>query len=353
MKKVLMCGNHPSNKGGMTSVISQMLSHDWKSEDIAVKFIPTFYPGSAVKKSAYFALSYFKILFSFIADKPDIVHMHMSYRGSFQRKYLIHRLCKAAKIKDVIHLHGSEFEKWFNTLKPSKQNKVRRLLRECDAFIVLGDKWSNVIKKIEPQTSTVIVNNAVKIPEETVKWNDDCCNILYMGVLIPRKGLFDLLNALLLLKQQNKLSGKRVIIAGTGADEKKLKEYCEENGLLENVVFAGQAAGEEKTRLLRESQVTVLPSYNEGLPISILEAVSYGMPVVSTDVGDISAAVHNGVNGYLIQPGDTEALAEKLNEACQKERFVKMSVESRSIAETAFSDEIFFNKIISCYSDLT
>ncbi|MEL7647943.1 MAG: glycosyltransferase family 4 protein [Sedimentibacter sp.] len=352
MIKVLMCGNHPTNKGGMTSVISQILSHDWDNEGIEIKFVPTFYPGNNAVKSIYFIVACIKILINFIFFRPEIVHMHMSYKGSFSRKYLIHRLCKIFKIKDIIHLHGSEFEKWYKESNCYLQGKIRCLLKECDTFLVLGEKWETVIKNIEPDTNIMLINNAIEIPNTMVSWNDKKCQLLFMGVLIPRKGMFDLLNALKILKDQQKLEKIRLAIAGTGPDEEKLKKFCDENGLNKYVRFCGWVTGDKKNELICSSQVSVLTSYNEGLPISILEAISYGMPVVATDVGDISSAVIDDLNGYLIKPRDIETLIEKILFINNQETFTKMSVKSREIAENKFSSKIFYKKLSNCYHKL-
>lgn len=349
MVKVLMCGNHPSNKGGMTSVISQIVTYNWEKENIKMKFIPTYYPGNIAIKSLYFCLAYIKIFINFLFWRPDIVHMHMSYKGSFQRKYLIHRLCKLFKVKDVIHLHGSEFEKWYYASGDVTQKKICRLLRECDMFFVLGDKWNTVIKHIEPLTNTIVIRNAIAIPDNIVKWSDKCCQILYLGVLIKRKGVSDLLYALKILKENNRLDGKKIAIAGSGPEEIELKKICKQNELEKYVTFYGWVNDSEKKKLIKESQIFILPSYNEGLPISILEAISYGMPVVATDVGDISSAVNDGQNGYLISPGDIGTLAEKLNDIAQKDSFEKMSYESRKIAENLFSEKNFFHTLQECY----
>lgn len=351
--KVLMCGNHPSNKGGMTSVISQIRSYDWEKKNIKMKFIPTFYPGNPVIKSLYFMQSYIRILVFMIFWRPDIVHMHMSYKGSFHRKFLIHRLCRLFGIKDIIHLHGSEFEKWYGEVNVQTKEKIRTLLRESGAFFVLGEHWKKVVETIEPSVNAVILHNAVLIPEDMVKWNNDRCQVLYMGVLIPRKGVDILLEAFSRLKKDGKLGKLCLAIAGTGPEEDALKAYCRENGLEDIVSFRGWKSGSEKAELVRESQIAVMPSYNEGLPIAVLEEISYGMPVIATDVGDMASAVRNGVNGYLISPGQPEKLAEKLGEAAEEECFIKMSQASRELAEHEFSQELFFNIIIDNYKKLS
>ena len=285
MVKVLMCGNHPSNKGGMTSVISQLRNHKWEEDDIQIKFIPTFYPGNPLAKIIYFVVSYLKIVASIILYKPDIMHMHMSYKGSFHRKFLIHKLCKCFGVKTVIHLHGGEFERWYNEANVKIQLKVQRLLKECDAFLVLGKKWKKVVENIEPTVNVIVVPNAVHIPRNTIKWCDKQFRILYMGVLIKKKGIDNLLQAIYGLKSAGKIESICLSIVGTGEEENRLKALCKEYGLENIVQFHGWINGKEKEKVIMDSQVAVLPSFYEGLPIFVFEALSYGLPVICTDVG--------------------------------------------------------------------
>lgn len=345
-----MVGNHPSVKGGITSVIGQLLNYDWSTEDIEIKFIPTYIDSNNLKKITYFASAYIKIRKQLQMAWPNVVHIHMSYKGSFRRKYMIHKLCKKYGISDVVHLHGSEFKKWYDESDDRTQEKIRKLLRECTAFIVLGEKWDTVVKTIEPTTNTLVISNAVHIPQEKVQWNEDRFQVLFLGVMIQRKGVVDILKAVNILKNSNKMQNLHFVIAGSGEEEDQLKRQAERLGLTNEIEFVGWITGEKKKRLLRESQVLILPSYYEGLPVAVLEAISYGMPVVATDVGDISSAVHDGVNGYLIQPGDAESLADRIEKIhADKKKYILMSEMSRRIATNNFSDEQFFAQIKKSY----
>lgn len=347
--KILMLGNDSSVRGGITSVISQLLAHDWSTENVEMKFIPTYVETNNVKKILFFMKALGKIKKEFKANKPDVVHMHMSYKGSFTRKYILHNLCKNNRIPDVIHLHGSEFKKWFDESDNKKKEQIRTLLRESASFIVLGEKWNQIVKEIEPNTNTLVVSNTVHIPNYTVEWQQPF-KVLFMGVLIERKGISDLIQAVKLLKAENKLTNVKFIIAGGGTQEGELKKQSCKFGLDDYIEFAGWVSGEKKERLLKTCQMFVLPSYNEGLPISILEAVSYGMPVVATDVGDISSAVIAGENGYLIEPGNVQQLADCILSVFEnKQRYIKLRDGSKRIAEERFSDDKYFREITKCY----
>lgn len=349
MVKVLMVGNDPSVKGGITSVISQMISHDWSEDGIDMKFIPTYVETNNFKKILFFANAYRKIEKEIKTNRPDIVHIHMSYKGSFTRKFLIHKLCKKNNIPDIIHLHGSEFKKWFDEVDEKKKREIRALLREAKAFIILGEKWNKVIKEIEPLSNTVVVSNTVRIPEETVEWEEPF-KVLFLGVLIKRKGVSDLLKATKILKDDLGEHKFKIVIAGSGTEEENLKDESHSLAIDDVVDFVGWTDGEKKTELLRTCQMLVLPSYNEGLPIAILEAMSYGMPIVSTDVGDISTAVTDGENGYLVEPGNNGALSERLKLLITNFNYWKMaSAKSKNLCRNRFDESIFFETISNLY----
>ena len=351
MIKVLMIGNHPSNKGGMTSVINQIKAYNWEKKGVDLSCVPTIIHGNPVKKICFFAVSYLKILFRFVTAKPDILHMHMSYKGSFSRKNAIHKLCRLFKVKDIIHLHGSEFEKWFNEIDDGKKNKVKRLLSECDSFIVLGEGWKRIVQNIEPSAKVTVLSNGIAIPDDTVQWNENQCQLLFLGVLISRKGIPDLIKAVSVIRDK-KNNNIKCVIAGSGEEEENLKKQVKEAKLEDFISFAGWIEGAKKRKLILDSQILVSPSYNEGLPISILEAASFGMPVISSDVGDVSSVVHDGVNGYLFSPGDVNALATAIEKTAVKDTFIRMSRESKQIVEESFSIDSFYRKLLDIYRSL-
>lgn len=351
--KVLMIGNHQSVKGGITSVIQQLLAYDWQSAGVDMEFVPTYIEASSLKKIVYFIRSYIRINKILRTNKPDIVHIHMSYKGSFYRKYILHKLCMRYKVPDIIHLHGSEFQKWYNKSNDNTKARIRTLLRESAAFIVLGEKWAGIIRSMEPKTKIVVVGNTVHIPDDTAGWNDNPFQILFLGVLIKRKGAADLIQAVSKLDKAGKAHNLKLVIAGSGAEAEELKRLSASLKLESLTEFAGWTEGRAKERYLKESQILVLPSYNEGLPIAVLEAISYGLPVIATDVGDVSAAVKDGENGFLIEPGDVPALADRIMRiAKDKNLYIKMSEKSRELAYREFSDNRYFEIIYKCYQDV-
>ena len=353
--KVITVGNAPSVKGGITSVISQILSHNWDEQGIEMSFIPTYEGGNAINKVGAFIKGYIQLDKVCKNGSVDIVHIHMSHNGSFTRKYIIHKLCKKNGVADIVHLHSSGFVEFYNNPDESQKKKIRELLTGCNCVVALGKEWEQRVKRIAPKAKIQVMNNTVHIPEACTNQNSDCLQFLYLGVLVKRKGVIDLLKAIKNLKDNGILNEKKVAfnIGGTGECEAELRNYVKENSLTSYVNFLGWVAGEEKTKQLQANQVLVLPSYNEGLPIAILEAISYGMPVVATDVGSVAEAVHDGVNGFLYQAGDVDALTDALKKIIvSNDLRICFATESRKLAENDFDDKKYFDSLNKLYNSI-
>ena len=350
---VVMMGTAPGGRGGVSSVAAQFLRHDWESP-IELSQIDTHVSGTAVERTGAFLAGYCKLLRLLVLNRGrvDIVHMHMSGNGSFYRKYLVHRLVKRFGKKDIIHLHASRFHSFYQTAGKGVQKRIRRLLLECDRVLVLGSYWEKTILRIEPEARAEILKNSVELPENCSGWNEALYQLVYLGTLIERKGLQDLLQAMSLLRQEKPaLAGRvRLVIAGSGEEEAKLRSMAEKLGIAGQIRFAGWIEDKEKKQLLQSSQCMVLPSYDEGLPIAILEALSYGLPVVSTDVGSVSDAVLDGQNGYLVSAHAPEQIATAIADIFENQaRWERLSRQARKTAETQFDERLMFQRLEQLY----
>ncbi len=111
-------------------------------------------------------------------------------------------------------------------------------------------------------------------------------------------------------------------MAGDG-DIDRCKQIVEEKNLKSNIFIVGWADFDKKLELLKKSSVLVLPSYNEGLPMAILEGMACGKAIISTTVGAIQEVVKKKKNGILIEPGDVEKLSEALIRYCMTQETVE------------------------------
>lgn len=351
--KVLIIGSDSSVKGGITSVIDRFLNYNW--DGIEVELLPTYIEGNSIKKILFFFKSIIKYLYKLIKNDFNIAHIHMSYKGSFFRKFVIVKIGNLFKKKLILHLHGSEFKVFYENSSKLVKKLIKNILENCDSVIVLGENWKEATKQISPQCNISIFNNAVNVPNYTVEWSESEITILFLGVIIKRKGVYDLIESIRLLDKAGVIKERNIkfIIGGSGAEEENVKNKINEYNLGYCTKMKGWVNGELKEKLLKKAQLFILPSYNEGLPMAILEAMSYGIPVISTDVGSIAEAVVDNETGLLIRPGEIEKMVECItNILSDKVEWQNKSNACKRIIYNKFNEEKYFNNINYMYREL-
>lgn len=349
---VVMMGNAPSVRGGITSVISQLRRHPWEKQGIRMEFIPTFRGGSRLSKVSYFAAAFCKLWYRLRKERVDVVHLHMSHNGSFWRKYLLHRLCGVYGVADIVHLHSSSLMEFYQNSSPAVRRRITRLFSQCAGVVVLGERWRQRVIQIAPEAVIYPLPNTVLIPPCSSQQQVHRVTFLYLGVLVERKGVMDLLTAVAQLRREEAFDGSNAhfVIGGSGECEQQLRRYAAEHELEDMVTFTGWLSPQHKEQQLLSSQVLVLPSYNEGLPVAVLEGISYGLAVVATDVGDVSQVVHDGENGFLFAPGDIEALKRCLRALMQSSLRERMGAKSREMARQQLDERSYFARLAKIYA---
>jgi glycosyltransferase involved in cell wall biosynthesis len=175
-------------------------------------------------------------------------------------------------------------------------------------------------------------------------------SIAFMGRLGQRKGVYDLLEAFRRVSEE--LPNVQLLLGGDGEIEQVRKEVLR-CGLEDRVQILGWVNGQDKFDVFDQADIYVLPSYNEGLPGSILEAMASSTPIISTPVGGIPEAVNEGVNGYLVDPGDVDSLYSRLLMLCKDSGLrLRMGEASRKLVEEKFDIKEIVNKVIIVYQDI-
>jgi len=147
--------------------------------------------------------------------------------------------------------------------------------------------------------------------------------------------------------------GARLVIVGSGPEDARLQQYVRELDLVDDVRFAGPARGEHKIALLGKADVLLLPSYGEGLPFALLEAMAAGVPVIATRVGAIPDVMTEGVHGLFVPPRNPDAIAGAIAElAADRKRLVRMSAVCRERIATAYSIERAADELSRLYRAL-
>ncbi len=346
--KILMIGPSRNVKGGMSTVVNNYFKSTLVKR-IQLKYIDTTTDGSIVLNLIYAFIAYIRILIWLVFRETDIVHIHMASRGSFYRKSIIVKLCKKFNKKIIIHLHGAEFKIFYENECSEKGKKyVKEIFEQVDKVIVLSIEWENKFKKWF-NCNLEVINNSIFVPEKNL-YNANSNNIVMLGRLGKRKGTYDLLKVVKsIIKESNEI---RFILAGDGK-LLEVKQEIKKLNIGSYVKVLGWIDNKQRDQLLRSAIIYVLPSYNEGMPMSVLEAMSYGIPTISTNVGGIPRIIDSGINGYLINPGNTDELASKIKLLIKNKLLRnKMSENNYVKVKCKFSMELHVEKLLNVYNNL-
>jgi glycosyltransferase involved in cell wall biosynthesis len=239
-----------------------------------------------------------------------LLHCHVAMRGSFWRKSLFARAAQIAGVPVIFHLHGSETAAFYAGLPVALKRLFVSQLEAVDCVFVLSDSWREFVLSVAPRACVEVTPNYVDMPDdEAIRQPHDGTRILFLGLLGQRKGVYDLIDAFSSIAGE--LPDLKLQIGGNG-EEDLVRAAVRRAGMESRIDVLGWVAGDSKVSLLAHGDVFVLPSFNEGLPVSLLEAMSWGLPVISTKVGGIPQLVRHEEDGLLIEAGDRDGLANAL-----------------------------------------
>ena len=320
--KVLIIGpSHVKSKGGMATVINGILDDDELNKKFSINSFSSYIDGNIVIRLMYSIVAYIKFLF--IYKKYDIFHIHMASYGSTFRKAFYVRKIKKNKKKVIIHIHGASYLEFFESLNKRRQKYVIDTIKGSDMVIALSDKWKVEFEKIFNIRNIKVLNNGIDVHS----FKNSICdidanknNFIFMGRIGERKGVYDLVKAIENLKCKYK--DIKCYVAGDGEVE-KLKRIVSMKSLEDNIEIVGWVDFNKKKELLSKVCTIILPSYNEGLPMALLEGMSAGKAVISTDVGGIPELVVHNENGFIIKPGDINRLEESISILISSSKVIK------------------------------
>ncbi|MBI5787877.1 MAG: glycosyltransferase [Candidatus Schekmanbacteria bacterium] len=263
----------------------------------------------------YFTLIVRTLIISFTA-KFDIVHAHFIFPTGIIA--LIPSYLRRKKL--IITAHGGDVNEM-----PYRNNLLWRLtkftLNNADKIICVSNDLKEKLNaefKI-PFDKIAVINMGVDtklfVPNSQSKARiqlglaKDIKVILYVGNLIKSKGVEYLLKALSLFKNEKTIC----YIIGSGTEENNLKELCNKLNIENHVEFIGAKPNSDIPMWLSAADILVLPSFSEGVPVVLLEALASGIPCVTSAVGGIPEIIKDGHNGYLINPECPQEIADKIN----------------------------------------
>lgn len=292
------------------SILAEM--HDRPNLGVVCHPIVTRGKGGLLAAQPIFAMALLRFASLVASNKADLLHIHLSGRGSTYRKAMLARAARLFSKPYVLQLHGTDYREFWEQSHPTIRHEIDQMFLHASRTIVLGDYWSKVVLDRLPSLKgkVIVLKNATKAASSPSRpaAASEPLRITFLGQLGSRKGSAEFLSALALLKDN---AGWAATLAGDGAIG-EAREQADVAGLASRIDIPGWLELRARDALLQNTDVLVLPSRAENLPMVILEAFAYGVPVVSTPVGAIPEVVKDGHNGLLVEPGDVVALSHAI-----------------------------------------
>jgi len=258
-----------------------------------------------------------------LRERPALCYLPISQtRLGFFRDSLFMLPALLSRIPVIVHLHGANFDTMYSGSGLFWRVYMGFILRRVSHFIVLGEMLRPIFNRWASPDKISVVSNGVSLdtdqnkPARVSRNNGKPFRVIFLSSLNRQKGLFVLLQAVpLVLKEKTDVE---FFIAGPWWGDKTRKEaeeFVRAFGLARNVFFIGRVTGRQKCNFLRTGDVFVFPGVQqEGQPITVLEAMGAGLPVIATDRGCLRETVIDGITGFIVPPGSPEALAKKVIE---------------------------------------
>ena len=304
-KRVLTLGvDYQPPKGGMAQVLYSYAHYVLSP----FYFVRTTLIGNKISKFLCLLCAIWSFTVKCWFGGIQIVHIHGASYISFWRKRIFILLAKLYGKKVIFHVHGGKFKDF----TASNHKAVSQTMKKVDVVIALSEYWKEFFESDLHCSRVVVVPNIVPMPQQIAQGPTSKIEAIFLGAINDNKGIFDLIDVI--GEHQDILRPNFCLHIGGVGETKRLEAFISQKGIGDIALYEGWVDAEKKTRLLSQADFFILPSYIEALPISILEAMTYRLPILSTNVGGIPEIVTDGENGLLIEAGNKIALWQSLQQ---------------------------------------
>jgi glycosyltransferase involved in cell wall biosynthesis len=368
-KNVCIIGPLPPPINGNTKALDTILNSDKCNE--VFNIYPVNLSGSQVGMSGKFTLQKVNTLQNALRDLKNIqkenristyyLTIAQSTFGSLRDVALLRQILKKKdNAQIVLHLHGGGFLNFYEESNVIIKTLIKKYYSKADSFIVLSTSLRSMFDEIVDKSKISVVANCVDnefiLSDSVISnklsnlKNKNTIKIVYLSNMIKSKGYLDLLYSTKILAEKE--VNCKVIFAGnfvTQGHKEQFFNYIKENNLQNHIEYLGVVSGDDKKKLLFEGDIFILPTFypQEGQPISILEAMSAGMAIITTRHGGIPDVISEEKNGIFIKPQDIQDISESIIRLVNEpELITKMGKNNRREVMGKYLETHYINNII-------
>lgn len=346
---LIMLGAAPETRGSIAAVVDAYRMHGlfkrWP-----IEYVATHSAGPLARRGTL-AIKAFGRLAALLAEhRRAVLHVHTAPYSSFWRDAAYMSAAMTVRCPVILHLHGSGFESFYDACGTAARALIRELLERAAWIAAPSQQLVSSVRSISASANAGFLPNPVAIPAGEDEGAARPNMILFLGKLAPQKGIFDLIDAVASLRRE--VPDVRLVCAGEGG-RIAVARYAERLGVADAVKFTGWVGPSGKRALLQSAALFALPSYSEGMPMSLLEAMAAGVPVIATPVGGIPEVVADGASGFLAAPGDVATLARLLRKLLlDRELAAKVGAAGRETVRLRFAPERALARLEQVYAEL-
>lgn len=349
-KKIVMLGTRVDACGGIASVVKEY-ANDGLFGRRNIVYLPTHCSGSGAEKLGLYLSAMGRMLAMIFTRQVLLVHVHVAINASFWRKYSFLLVLFSLNVPTVLHVHAGRLPEFYGEqCGRLRRLLIRHALRRADRVIAVSVQLQQWIVSIVGTSKVRTISNpaaSCAIPHPCMRAPS---TMLFLGHIEQSKGAFDLIRAMPAILAA--CPDARLRLCGDGQVD-RARALARSLALGDRVEILGWVDQRCREHLLRQTSVFVLPSYFEGLPMSLLEAMANALPVVASKVGGIPEAVTDGVEGLLVKPGDIQAISSSVSRILQHPgEATRMGLAGRARTQSQYSTRRMMAALEALYDEL-
>lgn len=315
LPQILMVGmSLTKTRGGISTLIGEILNSDLK-DDFAVEYIESQAEDfKGFDKLILAVKAVFLFIVKILTKNPSLIYVHIGSNASLYRESFFVVLAKIFGKKTVSHFHAGDVDEYLEKQSNLGRKFISWAISQSDKLIAVSKDSAEKLQKLAPKNEIEIIVNAIDTKPFAFSPNrfenrSKIVRLLFVGAMGKLKGETDLADAIKIISTKN--TDFRVSFLGFGGEN--LQKYCAEIGIENLIEFVGAVSLTERLSFFENADIFVLPTLAEAMPMSVIEAMAAGLPIVSTTVGGIPELIEESEEGFLVEPSNARKLAEKLS----------------------------------------